>query len=54
MEIFNYRENIWLIKLAQIIKPKYQFSQDINGKVVKAFFVGTGEELSEILTTMSK
>lgn len=45
----SYRDMIWRIKLGEVSEPKYQVSQDTNGKVVKAFFVGRNYELQELL-----
>jgi hypothetical protein len=53
METFNYRENVWLIKMAQIFPMRFKAVPETEEHGYQASFVGTCEELKELLAKLN-
>lgn len=53
MEIDEMRENIWLIKMAQIITPKFDYQKETDKSGAKVSFTGTCEALQSIISNLT-
>lgn len=50
MEAFDYHDSMWMLKLAQLLHPKFDYRRETETGGAQWAFVGTCEDLLETIS----